>query len=156
MASKLTLLTSWLAHLPTFSKPAFLHLEYVDFVVDGNAVFLLSWQLQNAYQLAIPELGFRSFKKQASAYVAVPDQVESISLKISSSWWSYRETVKLLKTVMPTQPDYSKMYVQAALSKNALLIPKINLNKKRPKLKPTTVMSKVGQPTIINLNYAEN
>ncbi|WP_199140013.1 hypothetical protein [Pedobacter sp. ASV12] len=155
MATKLTLFKFWLFNSLTFSKPTFLNLEYVDFVVDGNAVFLLSWQLEKAYRLTIPELGFHSFKKQATAYVAVSDLAEHLTIKISNTWWSCSETVKLLKTVMPAQPDYSRMRVKE-LDKNTVLIPQINFNKKEPRLKPVTVVPKVGQATIINLNYAEN
>lgn len=155
MITKLTLFKFWIVNILTFSKPSFLSLEYVDFILEDDAIFLISWRLGKAYRIQIPQLNFQSFKKQASAYIAIPKQVNEITIRITNSWGSQTKEVKLLRAEISNQTSFNKLYLKG-LNKSSVLIPHINFNKNYTQLKvPSAGTVRIKYPKINNLNYSQ-
>ena len=156
MRKNILILKFWIFNLFYFYKPVFLSLEYVDLVIDKKAFFLISWSIQNAYVIHIPELKFQSFKKQGSAYIGVPQLVDEINIKISNSWYTRLVPIKLIRTEMSDQTDFNLKLNCNALNKKSVLIPQIQIQKRQPKINHLKFeLKNINAPIIKNLNYSQ-
>lgn len=156
MIKKLTLLKLFLLNLFITERPSFVKLAYVDFIIDNKAIFLISWQLHYSYQISIPELHFHSFKRDSSAYIPVPDNIEYITVKILNSWSYKKETIRLLRLEMPDQIHFDQPKFNFLQQKN-IKIPQVKYAKNKLKIKAFSIF-KLKDKTIQikNLNYTQN
>lgn len=70
----------------TFQTPRFLTLHFSKLFIQNQAYLLLSWQLQHSNYLRIKQLKFKSHNSSGSAYIAIPDSIQNIEIKISNYW----------------------------------------------------------------------
>lgn len=96
-----------LKNLFKFSKPEFVSIDYVDYVIDSNAYFLLSWNIKNTVALKIKPTSYTSFKKSASAYIAIPEGINYLEIVISNIWSSKKQIVLLKRLQIASQIDFN-------------------------------------------------
>jgi hypothetical protein len=131
-----------------FRKPRFTQLYYADFVIDGNASFLVSWEIKNGYRLKIKALHYRTYKASGSAYIHVPDNVEHIELVIANFWRSECRQISLIREVISSQVDFFPVKQYEELTSKAVYTPQLKLALKTPQVHDWAIIQHIPAFTI--------
>ncbi len=127
--------------------------DYVDYIIESKSYLVFSWQMKNAFRLKIEGLRFRSILQSGSAYLALPDNDETVEIIVYGSWRSQKYILQLKRIVIDDAIEFPvsmRTDFEAQLS-----IP--NLKTKFSELKINPFKAKILETkqikTIINISY---
>jgi hypothetical protein len=127
-----------------FDLPRFAQLRYTDLVIGDQAYFLLTWELERGDRLRIKCLNYRSSKSRGSAYIVIPEGVDSVELVISSLWKSVSKNIPLLREPIAAQVDFFPVLQLEELTARSVYSPQPNLLLKTPQ--PGATINKLQVP----------
>lgn len=146
----------WFLNLFSFKRPVFITLKYVDCVFDDKTYLLIEWQMKNAYKLKIKELGYLSFRKNASAYMFIPGDVSKIKVRIANVWRSESEYLELKRTAITVQTDFNLQPEFKTFNVSVAPFNNLNLIRREIHLKGIKIqLSNHGTLRTQNLNYIQ-
>lgn len=80
-----------------FRKPGFLHLDYIDMVVEEKILFLVSWKSKRHHKVKISPLNKTCFNYETAMVLKVPAHTTELIITIHSFWRKRRYCVSLKK-----------------------------------------------------------
>lgn len=85
-------------YLFRFRAPQIININYLDYLIINKSYFLLSWKTKYAYKLRIKPFYSTFYNYGGSIYIAVPNNIDTLEVKISNLWSSRKLQVHLKKT----------------------------------------------------------
>lgn len=149
----LYLIWRWIKSIFNFKKPILSRLDYAGYIIEGKSYFVFSWEMKNAYQLNAKSVGYKTFLKSGSAYMAVTENQNHIEIILSGSWRKRKYLIKLKRIILDVAIDFP-------ISMNNHLEVKLNMPSLKSKFSTLKVYSFNSQlvndnqiKKIINISY---
>ncbi|MXV50336.1 hypothetical protein GS399_05075 [Pedobacter sp. HMF7647] len=77
---------------------------------------MISWKFKGAYQLQIGQLNYRSFDKQGTAYIAMPEGLGSLDIRINNVWRKDGRRVRLRQIHLDSRIAFKPLPVKTLVS----------------------------------------
>lgn len=83
-----------------FNKPYFNGLDFIPVIIDNKPILLLTWHIENAYEIAINPLNARYKQRYGCVLLYLPPDVDSVEIIIQNIWKKTRKKILLKRTFL--------------------------------------------------------